>query len=469
MKKTQRIRDPVHDLIVFREESSLDDAAWKLVQTPDFQRLRRIKQLGFSEYTFPSATHTRFSHSLGVFDVARRLINLLKREIELKRVQGQFDEPKANVAVVAALLHDLGHGPFSHAFEEARKAIARRRNKGQAVRIEKHETFSSKMIADANGPIRAILNEAKISVDDIAALISAETPGDMYHAVVSSSFDADRLDYLQRDRYMTGTGVGAIDLGWLMDNIRVASIDVSPAGGEDGSPVYTHSFCLNYKARDAAEDFLLARYRLYANVYFHKATRGFEQLASLLFRLLAEQIEAGATPDGLYLEHPICQFFRDGGDSLQNYRLLDDMVVWGAIHDLARGGSAPIKDIALRILLRNKLEYVDVQLEFPEHPEKQRRLKHELDRAFVDKLEKTVLRDTAALSLYGEVGADDSRAQKRLMILQPDGEPKEITLFGDATVRGSERSRPFERYYFLDQSDRAKADGLINNVRERRK
>jgi len=125
--KTQRIRDPIHGLIVFDDDGLVDESVWALLNAPEIQRLRRIKQLGVSEFVFPSASHTRFSHSIGVFHNARRLVGIIRREIELKRVEGDFNEGRAKVALFAALLHDIGHGPFSHAFEEARKALATER------------------------------------------------------------------------------------------------------------------------------------------------------------------------------------------------------------------------------------------------------------------------------------------------------------------------------------------------------
>ena len=196
--KTQRIRDPIHGLIVFAEDDPVDESVWALLNTADFQRLRRIKQLGVSEFVFPSASHTRFSHSVGVFHNARRLAGIIEREIELKRVEGEFNEERAKVALFAALLHDIGHGPFSHAFEEARKALALEQATDPApkIKIRSHEAFTADMIRDGTGEISRIVASADVKAGDVADLVAAETPTDMYHAIVSSSFDADRLDYL---------------------------------------------------------------------------------------------------------------------------------------------------------------------------------------------------------------------------------------------------------------------------------
>jgi HD superfamily phosphohydrolase len=111
----QRLRDPIHGLIHFGA-NAFDQLIWSLIQTPEFQRLRRIRQLGFSELVFPGATHTRFAHSLGVFHTARRLTELLR-----ERLGSNDDAEQARLVCCAALLHDIGHGPFSHAFESALK------------------------------------------------------------------------------------------------------------------------------------------------------------------------------------------------------------------------------------------------------------------------------------------------------------------------------------------------------------
>lgn len=464
-RKTRRIRDPIHDLIVFDEREDVDQVAWQLLGTQEFQRLRRIKQLGLSDFVFPGATHSRFAHCVGVFHNARRLLKLIEREIELKRVEGVFDKSRAEVAVLAALLHDLGHGPFSHAFEEARKSLGADKSK----RPRRHEDWTSELILNPSGWILPILETYRKGLaNDIADLIRSENPSDMYHAIVSSSFDADRLDYVQRDRYMTGTGSAAIDLTWLLDNTRVANIDVSPSG--DGSePIYTHSFCLDSRAREAAEDFLLARYRLYSGVYFHRVTRGMEQLVALTFREIAEAAKAGTISKlGLEQNHPlVVALTASGGGDVENFLSLDDTLVCDVFRRMAASTDQSMKraaDIARRFVSRERPRSIDVQSEFPEHQERQRRLGHRLNDQFANQLGKTVLRDEATLSLYGEIGADDTKAQKRLMIQLPNRDTREITDFRDAMVRGSDRGRQFLRYYFLEEADYRAAKATVGEI-----
>lgn len=188
--KLQRVRDPLYNLIEFREER-VDDLLWQIIKTEAFQRLRRIKQLGFSEFVYPGATHTRFAHSLGVFHLARRLIEIIDVKLK-KRGSPTSNNSEKDAALCAALLHDLGHGPFSHAFEEVGK-------KFQLASVN-HESITDKLIRE--GEIGVILDRYyKGFRNNVAAAIGEHS--DIYSSVVSGQFDADRLDYMQRDRMMT--------------------------------------------------------------------------------------------------------------------------------------------------------------------------------------------------------------------------------------------------------------------------
>lgn len=445
--KTQRLRDPVHGLIVFRADSPRDELAWSLLDTPEFQRLRRIKQLGVSEFVFPSATHTRLAHSIGVFHTARGLVDVIGR------VQ-TIDHNRADVAVVAALLHDLGHGPFSHTFEGVQR--------GRGV-AKKHERWTAEIIRNPDGGVRPLLEaygrlKGFDFCEQVASLLEAEDPIDVYHAIVSSSLDADRLDYLRRDRLMTGTGAGAIDFDWLMEHVRVEKVAIEAPDGEgDGDNlIRVPTFCLDAKALPAAEQFLIARYALHEQVYFHKATRCLERMIGKLLGRVAEVADSNNAEKltGLGGSHPIRRFFASEGGTLPNYLALDDVVVMGALPSMETADDKAISELASRIRYRRLYKTLDMAF-FGQDAGSQLMAARRIDRMFAEKLRVgSVLKDdTAAVSIYTQIGGDDDRTHKKLHILDAKG-PKEITEFSKTIRDLAERKKQFTRYYFEDEADR---------------
>lgn len=450
--KIHRVRDPVHGLITFEatgRDARRDQHAWRLINTPEFHRLKRIRQLGVSEFTFPGATHTRFSHSAGVFNTARFLLRVLRRFTN----DAEFDPYKADTVVLAALLHDIGHGPFSHAFEAVQKGRGAAKN---------HENWSAEIIANPQGRIFPILEEfGRGTAQAIADMLTAENPADEYHAIVSSSFDADRLDYLRRDRLMTGSGAGGIDFDWLVDNIRVA--DVSLAGDdEEGGPTFK-TFCLDQKALQAAEAFLLARYHLFEQVYLHKTTRGVETMLRVLLAKVASAAENGREKRvGLDRDDALIRFFRSGGDTVENYLALDDFGVWASIARMVGGKDGEVADLARRFRERNLYKAIDINREFPIEPgetldevDLRRQTKmDQLEKAIGKRsLGKAVLKDSEPISIYGEVGGDEARRHKKLAIRLSDGKTREITQLSPA-IRALIGKRSIVRYYFKDESQR---------------
>jgi uncharacterized protein len=409
----------------------------------EFQRLRRIKQLGFCEFVFPGATHTRFAHCIGVFETARKLVEIIRREL------GNTNHERAETAVIAALLHDIGHGPFSHAFEQAQRSRGRRK---------RHEEWTAQIIRDPNGRIHPVLEQYRPGYSDVIAdLLIAETPADIYDAIVSSSFDADRLDYLRRDRMMTGSGAGAIDFDWLMENLRIQAIDFEP-GGDESAPLQRVSFCLHEKAREAAETFLLARFHLYAQVYLHKTTRGIEQMLSAILRGIAAAVDAGRFGEiGIEEAHPLARFYQSGGEDAQAYLALDDAVIWGALERFSSANDVAVRTLATRLRNRELFSALDIETEFPESAERQRREIRRIGREFAAEMGNTVFKDAAGVSIYGAVGADDAEAQKRLMILTRNGlrEITELSPLVEPLSRG--KGRTFTRFYFTDSAARDRA------------
>ena len=203
------IRDPVHNIVPF-EDRKWDRLLLQLVNSKEFQRLRRIKQLGVSNFVFPGADHTRFANSIGVMHTARMFLDRIKAGLG----KDITDEQRTAV-LAAALLHDIGHGPFSHAFEK--------------VTGEHHERRTREVITDrtteVNKALRRFGRKLPDLIDNFFSEDIEETSKDggqvpaYLTQIVSSQLDADRFDYLLRDSYATGTDYGRFDLKWLLQNL----------------------------------------------------------------------------------------------------------------------------------------------------------------------------------------------------------------------------------------------------------
>lgn len=342
----QRVRDPLHDIIDFRAEQ-FENVMWGVVQTRSFQRLRRVKQLGFSELVFPGATHTRFAHSIGVFHIARRLMSIIRRHLGAEG----FDPHRANVALAAALVHDVGHGPFSHSFEDAGKKLG--------IAFTKHEEISAELIA--TGEIAEAMKPLGGGfAAEVSHLIKVDGPTDIYSAVVSSQFDADRLDYIQRDPMMAGTKHSRIDFTWLISNIEVGEVS---EGVDEEFTGKKQTFVLNSKAFYAAEAYILGLFHLYPTVYFHKATRSAEKMFTyLLLRVFQLLQEGSLSRTGLQKGNPLIQFLSDPNAS--SFLCLDDSVIWGSLHELTGADDDVLRDLSLSLRDRRLLKSIDLREEF---------------------------------------------------------------------------------------------------------
>jgi len=458
--RTYRLRDPVHGLIVFEYNNSIDQLAWSLINTPEFQRLRRIKQLGVSEFVFPGATHTRFAHCIGVFHTARRLVWVIDRDFAKKGIEP--DKYREKVSLLAALLHDIGHGPFSHAFEHAYDAVRHARD--PKAEEKSHEEWTAEIILRPGGAVWKLLDQHQPGIaDEIAQLLTAKNPKDIYHSIVSSSFDADRLDYLQRDRLMTGSGAGVIDFDWLIDNLAVEDID--PAADDDTDDeepaMQTPSFCLRERAIQAAEAFVLARWHLYSQVYLHKTTRCVEAMIQATLTRFAELVDCGKLKTtGVPKEHPMVVFFTKKGDTLVNYLKLDDTLAWSAISMMALASDAALSNLASRLVERRLFKVLDCDSGLGMDSEQTRRTVKRVRAAALASPESakfSILEDGVSLSAYGPVRSDENQAHKRIMIVDGNRNLKEIN-DRSHVVNAIER-RTFLRFFFEDANER---DGLKN-------
>jgi uncharacterized protein len=340
MPKPERIRDPVHDLIEFNTDL-FEQTAWSLIETPEFQRLRRIRQLGFSDLVFPGATHSRFAHSVGVFHTARQLA----RHIEKHR--DGHDRERAQTAMAAALVHDVGHGPFSHAFESAAKKL---------VKKARHEDWTIEIIRE-NTEIGRVLRAFRSGFDEeVANMLAADTPQDIYGSIVSSQFDGDRLDYVRRDPLMCGVHHAGFDFSWIMANLEV---DRVPLARDDEAIGDVDALILGRKAFQAAEAYVLGIFHLYFTVYFHKTTRGAEKMLSALLLRIGELIRnQKPTYSGLDADHPIIRFISEG--TLEQYLRLDDFVFWSAFQSMTFAKDEIVRELSRRLLQRELYKAIDV-------------------------------------------------------------------------------------------------------------
>lgn len=293
------IRDPVHGSIHILDEEI------PIIKHPFFQRLRSIKQLGFSEYVFPGATHTRFLHSIGVMHVGTRAFNALfphYQSPELLKIKETFK--------LACLLHDVGHAPLSHSTEIVMPMLSQLKipkdflHDSAIDRQANHEDYTIKSIADSSFSRSFKLVEEKFGVkrNRIADLVIGSCQDKSYftvdgicyfpilHQLVSSEMDCDRMDYLLRDSYFCGVSYGQFDLDWLLDNLQACFVQDQAFLGISERSVVTF------------DDFLLSRYHMFIMVYFHYRSVCLEQLLYKFFKTAPLEYTIPANIEE-YLDH----------------------------------------------------------------------------------------------------------------------------------------------------------------------
>jgi len=250
------IRDPLWNNI------RVDDIAIRLIDTTTFQRLRYVRQLGLAYLVYPGATHTRFEHALGAYHLARRTLALLAERGELARV----DPRESAIITAAALLHDIGHYPFSHALEE--------------IGALDHEEVAHELIF--RGPVAEVLTSALGG--DVPARIHALIRGQStspLQGLISGSLDLDKIEYLKRDALMCGVPYGEIDVDRLLHSLAVV----------DDPATSRLSIGILEKGLAALESLLFAKYQMYRNVYWHHAVRS---ATAMYKRLVDDALRAHA-------------------------------------------------------------------------------------------------------------------------------------------------------------------------------
>src|SRR5258706_9968849 len=272
------LRDPVHGLVSFEtEEESIVPA---LLEARELQRLRRVRQTGLASLAYPGADHTRFAHAIGSACVMTKLVHRLRAIHEALPYWQRVTTERARDALAAALLHDVGHGPFSHLFEQV------------LPQARRHEAWTSEIVLDSGTDVNRILKRFDPGLPErVADLVQGKHELTFMAKAVSGTFDVDRCDYLLRDAHATGVSYGSFDLDWLLRSFRfgVPSGDAAPPLAIDGA-----------QGLPAIQSFLFARPFLVQQVYFHKTERASEWMLSRILervgRLTQDGARLGTTP-----------------------------------------------------------------------------------------------------------------------------------------------------------------------------
>ena len=321
LDETKVLKDPVHSYIHIHYE-----VIWNCLDSKEFQRLRRIRQLGGDFQVYPTAEHSRFSHSLGVYEIVRRIVT------EVKSLCVELTEYEKVCVMLAGLLHDVGHGPFSHAFEH--------------VTNHSHEEYTAKIIL-GNTELNAILRAVSEKLpQDIVSIIQHTHENDILNQIVSGQLDADRMDYLLRDSYFTATSYGQFDLERILRTIRVRKT-------AEGRMVIV----VKYTGIHSVEDYIMARYQMYWQVYYHPVARSYEAIFIQLFNRLKDIFKG----DKDYFEDMkvLIPFLEKSEVSVDEYFKLDENSLLYCCVLIQDKEDKIAADLARRLQNRKLFEYVD--------------------------------------------------------------------------------------------------------------
>ncbi|MBC8122814.1 MAG: HD domain-containing protein [Gemmatimonadaceae bacterium] len=317
MRKSRTYHDPIHGAISLRGDDPVEALLIELIDTPEFQRLRRIRQLEVAALTFHGAEGSRFTHSLGVFAIARRIFDRLAYDYPML-------SPFRALALCAALLHDVGHGPYSHASEH--------------IFNYDHEDWTRRVILGPTHIARLLTSFAPELPDQLCQLLSKTHPVPALIQLVSGQLDCDRLDYLLRDSYFTGAQYGHLDL----DRI-IHAIDYDPA---------TQSLVIRgRKGLVAIEHYLVVRHFMYSQVYHHPKNMA----ARFILQQAFEQARTQALHGGLEVDEVMKAWLVGSVDQLplETYLASDDTVFNYHLHRWSRHADSLLRDLARRFLDRD--------------------------------------------------------------------------------------------------------------------
>lgn len=394
-------KDPVHRYVHVR-----DRVIWDLVGTKEFQRLRRIKQLGTTFLTFHGAEHSRFNHSLGVYEIVRRIID------DVFAGRQEWNDEDRLLTLCAALLHDLGHGPFSHSFEK--------------VFDFDHEDFTQSIVL-GNTEVNAILK--KVGPDfpqQVAEVIAKTSAKKLVVSLISSQIDADRMDYLQRDAYFTGVSYGQFDMERILRVMRPKEDQV----------------VIKKSGMHAVEDYIMSRYQMYWQVYFHPVSRSAEVILTKILHRAKQLYENNYS----FKNDPIhfYSFFTDKV-TLEDYLKLDESIIMYYFQIWQDEDDQILSDLCRRFVNRNLFKYAEFD------PAKEYKKLAELNRLFekagIDP-EYYLVVDSSSDLPYDFYRPGEEEERLPIHLLMKSGELKELSRESEIVDAISGKRRTDHKLYY---------------------
>ncbi|CAN5821873.1 HD domain-containing protein [soil metagenome] len=407
-------RDPVHNIIRLRTDTDEGELMMRLIDAPEFQRLRRIKQLGLGLYTYQGAEHSRFTHSLGAFHLMTRVLDRLGEKYQI--------DPDDRVAVrAAALLHDVGHGSFSHVMEK--------------VLGFHHETWTVQVMLSKETEIGRLLHSHTPELPSkVAAIIEGKFQPAALGQLVSSQLDVDRMDYLLRDSLMTGAKYGIYDLEWI---INALAID------EESDRIYVAA-----RGLYAVEEYLQARYYMFRQVYFHRTLRSAEAVLRSTLRRALHLLESGE-PIWYAADTAFEKILRKESLTVGEHLEVDDSDVLFHVKQWQRAADPILNDLSRRFTGRRLFKAIDLDMPASEQADFLAAARECVERAGFEP-DYYLIEDRASdVPYYNYYTAQGAEPKSRIYVEDGYARPeiREISEVSDV-VRGLQRGYELHRVCF---------------------
>lgn len=410
LAKEKVFRDPIHGQIIVDNQILLD-----LINTPEFQRLRRIKQLGTSSLTFHGAEHSRFGHCLGVYEITRRMCNRFQRNYPTRKSgDGLWDDRERPVALCAALLHDLGHGPYSHTFEH--------------IFHTDHEAITREIITSSSTNVNRILSRVSPTFpEEVASVIDHTYHNPQVVQMISSQVDADRMDYLQRDFYYTGTNYGKFDLDRVLLMMRPIKSGIA----------------FDISGMHAVEDYIISRLQMYLQIYFHPVSRSMEVILDHLLKRAKYIYQHPSEFEPEFTPYMLMPFFNNRF-TLDDYLALDDGVLTTYFNHWTHSRDEILNDLARRFLNRRPLKSALYDEKSKPLLPKLRKL---IQTAGFNSDYYTAINDSFKLP-YDTYNPQNSNPQTQIELIQPNGNLIELSQVSTLVASVSGKEAGDQRFFF---------------------